>query len=334
VWDWRKDFVDGGVFVTAIVRLRKVPILAALALLAACLVVVGCGGSQAGMQGGSADSSGSGGEEGRLERIRLVIGDVQGEANLQREYGPFQEELSRALGTEVEFYPVPNLAAGTAALEAGRADLVLAGPAEYVSMRARADAVPVAGLSRPDYYSVIAVHRDSGIESVEDLRGEEIVMEQPLGTSTHLGPCKILQDAGLDCESDVELVLLQEKGTATNAFAQREVPAIGTNADRYASMLEDAELSEEEAPIIAEGPQLPPDVFMTRRDVPEEERRRIREAMLDNEEALISAILEGGEENQKFEGSEFIEVDDSDFDYMREAYRAVGVDDFAGLLEE
>lgn len=319
---------------TALVRLRKVPILAALALVA-CLVVTGCGGSQSSTQGGSAGSSESGGEGGgQLDTIRLVIGDVQGEATLQREYGPFQEELSRALGIEVEFYPVPNLAAGTAALEAGRADLVLAGPAEYVSMRERADAVPVVGLSRPDYYSVIAAHADSGIESVGDLRGKEIVMEQPLGTSTHLGPCKILQDKGLGCESDVELVMLQERGTATNAFAQEQVPAIGTNADRYASMLEEAGLSEEEAPIMAEGPQLPPDVFMTRPGVSEEDRQRIRDAVLENEEALISAILEGGEENQKFEGSRFIEVEDSDFDYIREAYRAVGVDDFAGLLEE
>lgn len=292
----------------------------------ACLLVAGCGGAQ----GGSADA-GSGGAD--PDPIRLVIGDVQGEANLQRTYGPFQKELSRVLGTEVEFYPVPNLSAGTAALEAGRTDLVLAGPAEYVSMKARADAVPVVGLSRPDYHSVFAAHAGSGIGTLKDLRSEKVAMEQPLGTSTHLGPCKMLRDEGIGCESDVELVLLQEKGTAPKAFAAGDVPAIGISADRYADMLEDEGLTEEEAPIIAEGPQLPPDVFMTRPGIPAETRERWGDAIIENEDALIGAILAGGEDNAKFEGSRFVEIDDSDFDYMREAYKAVGVDDFAKAIE-
>lgn len=308
-------------------RSRTGFVLAGLTIIAG-LAVAGCGSAQGGSQGESAD-----GGSGEPETVRLIIGDVQGLSNLQREYGPFQEELSRALGMEVEFYPVPNLAAATAALEADRADLVLAGPAEYVSMKAKAGAEPVAGLSRPEYYSVIAARTDSGIESVDDLRGEEIAMEQPLGTSTHLAPCKILQDAELSCESDVELVLLQERGTATNAFAAGEVPAIGTNADRYATMLEESGLSEEDAPIIEEGPQLPPDVFMARPGIPEDMRSSWRDAMIENEEALVSAILEGGEDNQKFDGSKVIEVEDSDFDYIREAYRSVGVDDFAELVE-
>ena len=41
-----------------------------------------------------------------------------------------------------------------------------------------------------------------------------------------------------------------------------------------------------------------------------------------------------GEENDKYVGAELVEARDSDYDYMREAYRAIGVDDFSEFVGE
>lgn len=112
-------------------------------------MVAGCGDGQQAARGGQ------NGDGERPERIRLVVSEVQDLEALQRNFGPFKDRLSDILGAEIEFYPVPSLSAAAAAFEAGRADLVLAGPSEYVLLRSKADATPVVGFSRPGYYPVV-----------------------------------------------------------------------------------------------------------------------------------------------------------------------------------
>jgi phosphonate transport system substrate-binding protein len=294
----------------------------ALGLLFASALVVGCGGE-------AQEGAAQGDEGGEPEKIRLVISEVLDLEGLQRNFGPFKDELSEVLGAEVEFYPVPSLSAAAAALEADRADLVLAGPSEYVLLRSRADARPVVGFSRPGYRAIITAHADSGIRSLEDLKGKEILLSVPGGTTSHLAPCKMLKDAGVECGTDVKVVMLGQFTAATAAFAEGEAPALGTAASERESLLEEnKDLTEEDIPVIAEGPQLPPDVFMANPNTLSEDRiEEIRSRMLENEQAIVRAMLEGGEEAEKYQGSKLVSVEDSDYDYMREAYSAIGVDE-------
>lgn len=299
---------------------------APLALVVACVLMAsGCGESgQQAAQGGAGGS----GEEGRPETIRLVISEVLDLETLQRNFGPFKDELGEILGAEVEFYSVPNLAAAATALEADRADVVLAGPSEYVLMRSKADAQPVVGFSRPGYYPIITARADSGIEKLEDLEGEEILLSVPGGTTSHLAPCKMLADAGVDCQSDVEIQMVGEFTAATAAYGAGQAPALGTAASEYESLLEsDAGVTEKEVPVIARGPDLPPDVFMANPGTLSEDYiEEIRNRMLENEQAIVDAMLQGDEESAKYEGSKLVTVEDSDYDYMREAYQAIGVE--------
>ena len=47
---------------------------------------------------------------------------------------------------------------------------------------------------------------------------------------------------------------------------------------------------------------------------------------------LMEAILQG-EDNQKYKGGFFLtEIDDSDYDYVREMYRTIGVDTFSAFV--
>lgn len=145
----------------------------------------------------------------------------------------------------------------------------------------------------------------------------------------------MLKDAGVDCQSDVEVVMLGQFTAATAAFAAGEAPALGTAASEYESLIEDMGLTEEEIPVIKRGPDLPPDVFMANPGTLSDDTiGDIRNEMLENDGAIVEAMLEGGEEAAKYEGSDLVAVEDSDYDYMREAYRAIGVDDLSEQLDQ
>ncbi|MEM9156915.1 MAG: hypothetical protein AAGB13_18080 [Cyanobacteria bacterium P01_F01_bin.33] len=57
----------------------------------------------------------------------------------------------------------------------------------------------------------------------------------------------------------------------------------------------------------------------------------LTEQMLDNQDALIDSIT-SVEANRKYIGSSLISAEDADYDPMRVAYRAVGVEEFTEFI--
>ena len=265
------------------------------------------------------------------EKLRFAVTDVQGLEELQRDYEPFRDALAESLGTEIEFFPVADRTAAAVALQSNQIDIVLTGPAEYVVMRAKTDAVPFIAITRPNYRSVIAVHKDSGIQNLSDLQGKTIAMSDLGSTSGQLGPTKILVDAGLQPETDIEIKMLGD--TDLQAFKNEDVEAWGGSALDYDRFMEAKSLSPEDYPIIKTGDLLPSDVFIASSELDPEYINQIRDSMVANQDKLIGGIV-AVESNEKYTGSTLIEAKDSDYDPIREAYVAIGVNDFTKFVDE
>lgn len=286
-------------------------------LLVMLALAAGCGGSG----GGSAEGEGSG----EAETLRFAVTDLTGLEELQRDFGPFRDELAEALGAEIEFFPVSDRTAAAAALQSDQVDVVLTGPAEYVVMRARADVEPLVGIMRPGYRSVIGVPEDSDIEEVTDLEGRSVALSDVGSTSGHLGPAQIMYEAGLRPTEEVEMLALGDSWG--QAFLSGETDAYGGSAVDWENTMEASGGRQEDYRILAESEDFPPDVFIANTDLSEDRREEISAAMVENEEALIEAILQGeSDENEKYEDSSIVEVEDSDYDPIRDAYAAVGQD--------
>lgn len=285
-------------------------------LLVMLALAAGCGAG-----GGSAEGESSG----EAETLRFAVTDLTGLEELQRDFDPFRETLEETLGTEIEFFPVSDRTAAAAALQSDQVDVVLTGPAEYVVMRARADVKPLAGILRPGYRSVIGVPAESDIREVGDLEGRSIALSDVGSTSGHLGPAQIMREAGLQPTEDVEMLTLGDSWG--QAFLNGETDAYGGSAVDWENTMEASGGRQDDYRILAETEEFPPDVFIASTAVPEEQRREITTAMVENEEALVTAILQGAsDENEKYEGASMVEVEDSDYDPIRDAYAAVGQD--------
>ncbi|MFZ4656330.1 MAG: phosphate/phosphite/phosphonate ABC transporter substrate-binding protein [Caldilineaceae bacterium] len=259
------------------------------------------------------------------EKLRFAVTDLQGLEELQRDFGAFRDALQEALGVEIEFFPVSDRAAAAVALQSQQVDLVLTGPAEYVVIRARTNAVPVIGLERPNYKSIVVVHGDSGIATPADLKGKKIAMTDVGSTSGHLGPSQALLDNGVNPLTEMEVLTV---GSAVyQAFINRDVDAMGINFLQYERFLASEGLTTADAPILIEGRLLPNDIFVASAELPATLVAEIKEKLLANEEAIVAAIT-AAEGNAKYVGGGLTEVTDADYDYVRSMYKAVGVDDF------
>ena len=262
------------------------------------------------------------------ETLKLAVTDLTGLEELKREFGAFERTFEEVTGKQVEFFPVADRAAAAAALASDQVDLVFTGPAEYVVMQARTDAVPVISIRRPGYRSCLYTKADSDLASPADLEGKKVGMSDVGSTSGHLGPSQLLVDAGLDPTEDVEVLTV---GDAVHPALERgDIDAVGVGCHDRDEYLEGTEPGAFRT--IVEGPALPPDVILARPELDEALISQIRAGFEANWPRLLAAMLEG-KDNQKYEGAELVGLpQDSDYDVVRSMYKAIGVDEFSEFV--
>jgi phosphonate transport system substrate-binding protein len=261
--------------------------------------------------------------------LRMIVTDLEGLEQIQREFGAFRDLFAEKLGMEVKFFPVPNRTAGVEAVRSKKADLILTGPAEYVVFRAMTKARPVAGFSRPDYYCSIVTLSDSGINSISDLKGKKIAIGSVGSTSKHLAPSQIIADNGLDPLKDVQLIHTSVD-LGWEALKRGDVAAWGMTTDKFVKLrAKDKEKQPGDFKVIARGPDLPNDVMLVADHVDSDLDAKIRKVLVDNSDALVAAVLKG-EDNKKYKGMRFLTgVKDSDYNYVRSMYKTIGHDKFS-----
>lgn len=260
------------------------------------------------------------------ESLTFSVTDEKGLEPLQDKYEPFRAALSETFDRPVEFYPVDSTTAAAAGLQSGAIDLALAGPTEYVLIRARTNAEPLLAVTRPDYYSVAVVPADSDIETLLDLRDRTVAMSDLGSTSGHLGPTEMLVNAGLNPKTDYDAQLLGDKGSVT-ALKNREVAAWFGSLTDYQNFLEQDGVSAADYRQIAQSPPLPNDVLLVNSQTSADTIAQLREQAIAREAELIEALT-ATPANDKYLGAQLVEVEDRDYDRIRDAYRAIGQGNF------
>ena len=268
------------------------------------------------------------------ETWTLAVTDVQGLERLQLEWGPFKEALEAATGDTFEFLPVNSRTAAAEALRGETVDFVISGPAEYIVINALTEATPLIGLGRPDYHCAIVVRTDSGINVPADLKGKTVAFGDIGSTSNMLCPMQVLADYGIDPVNDIDKVHTS-RNIAHEALKAGDVDAIGTNAT---SWMEGPRAADEGVPygffkMIARSGDLPADMIMVGSHVPTEAAEAVRDAIIENKEAIVAAILTH-EENEKYRGMDLVAIEDSAYDYVRSMYTNAGYPQFDNFIGE
>jgi phosphonate transport system substrate-binding protein len=176
-------------------------------------------------------------------------------------------------------------------------------------------------ITRPDYHSIIAVPANSEIKSASQLKGKTIAMWEVGSTSGHLGPTKILLEAGLNPQSEFKISMLGKKGL--QALKKGEVDALAIGYTRYKDLLNSDGLSESEFRLIATGQPLPNDLFVASSNLSTAVVEKMRARLVKNQNKLIEALLVG-KVNAKYKGAKLVPANDSDYNMIREVYQAIG----------
>ena len=259
------------------------------------------------------------------DAVRFAVTDIEGLEALQQEFGAFEAALEKSTGLDVELFPVSSRTAAVEAMKAGQVNFVLTGPAEYVVLKALTDPTIVVAWQRPDYFAQIVVLAGGPIKNVDDLRGKTVSFGSVGSTSQHLGPAQALADLGLQYDKDYTSQIIS-RNVAIEALIRGDIAGVGMNLS-HLSRIRKA-FPDQAFTVVARGRDLPNDILVATKDVPDAVLEKVRKAFLEDGEVLMEAVLTG-EDNGKYKGGFFLSsINDGDYDYVRQMYATIGVDTF------
>ncbi|MBP6018306.1 MAG: phosphonate ABC transporter substrate-binding protein [Burkholderiaceae bacterium] len=231
--------------------------------------------------------------------------------------------LSKSLGMKVNAFVAADYNGVIEALRSKRLDVAYLGPFSYVLGATVADieAFAVAETKkagRTYYHSVVIARKDSGINTVEDLKGKSFAFVDPSSTSGHLFPKAGLMKAGFDTDKDFGRVLFSGSHDSNAVAVQNGKIQAAVIADRILDAAISKGLAKrEDLTIVWRSDPIPESPTVWRKDLPDDLKKRIQAAFLDVKDIPWSdqGMLNG-----------FHPTTDSAYDVIRDTAKVLNLD--------
>ena len=248
----------------------------------------------------------------------LILADVNEDvAESVADFQPMADYLAANLGefgiSKGKVVVVPDVEAMSDLLKNGEAHLYFDSPYAATIVYNQAGAVPLLrrwkdGIN--EYYSVIIVRGDSGIEKLDDLKGQTVAFEDPGSTSGYIMPKAHLLEQGYTlvekssptdsvADDQIGYVFAQSEENIVAWLLNGDVAAGALNVLDFEELIDEAQT---ELVVIAQGNPVPRHMTLASPKMDEKLRQRITELLLavhETEEG--QAVLETFEETSQFD---------------------------------
>ncbi len=177
-------------------------------------------------------------------------------------YRPLALHLEKRLGRKVILNTVDTWEGLAKSLAAGETDIALMGPWGYVLANHEAGAQAVSTIlyeGKPEYFAIMVSHPQSGIRSIDDLKGRSFAFGDKGSTSGYLIPFYEFQKRGIDPDKFFSRVLYTKHQAIETQVVRRELDA-GADFNRNRdTMIDQGLIKAEESRIFWTSAPLPND---------------------------------------------------------------------------
>ena len=249
------------------------------------------------------------------ENPEKLLGDIE----------TISEYLQAELGLPVQGFVSQDHAAAVEALRNDEADISFMGALPYVLAHDQVGAQVILGevyRGSPIYHGRIFVRRDSGIKTIDDLRGKSIAFADPISESGYLYPLEIFVEAGL-----LERNQDPQEFFSTVYFAGGYQQAMQAVVNGYADAAGASQFSDlllapdqlEEMVWIAESDDIPSHAVIARANLDAERVEAFKQAMLKLNDPAYQHLLQ-----HVYSPDGYIEVSHEDYVSVEEVARLYG----------
>lgn len=260
---------------------RRAAVLTLVLILAS--ILNGCGDDN------TLNQTNIGTEDNPITEINFGVVSMESNTGLKVGYAPFFEDMSEELGVKVNGFFAPDYAGIIEGMRFGKVDVAWFGNKSGMEAVDRANGEVFAHTTDKDgtegYQSVIIVHRDSDIQTVDDLieRGSELNFGNgdPHSTSGYLIPQHYLWGPrGVDPPTHFKRMINANHEANLIAVTNGQVDLATNNTLNLAKFAKVKPEIAEQVRVIWKSPLIPPDPLIYRKDLPEPTKQAIRDFIL------------------------------------------------------
>lgn len=220
------------------------------------------------------------------DTLNFGIISTESSQNQADQWGPFLEDMSESLGMEVKPFFATDYAAVIQAMRFDQIDLAWYGNKSAMEAVDRAGgeifAQTVAENGDPGYWSLLITHRDSELESVDDMlaNAADLVFGNgdPNSTSGYLVPgYYVFAQNGVDAATAFKRTLNSSHETNALSVANRQVDVATFNTEGMERLEITHPDKAEQLKVIWQSPLIPSDPLVWREDLPEELKAQLRD---------------------------------------------------------
>ena len=157
-----------------------------------------------------------------LKNSEKLIEDVQ----------PIADYLSEKLGVKVEAFTASSYIGVVEGIGSGSVDFGIIPPFSALLAQKQSNAVPLltskGATGKPGYYADLYVRKDSGIKSLQDVKGKKVAFVDPSSSSGYIYPGAMLVEAGLDLNKDITYQFSGGHDKSLQLLLNKDVDVIGT----------------------------------------------------------------------------------------------------------
>ncbi|MCL6559561.1 MAG: phosphonate ABC transporter substrate-binding protein [Firmicutes bacterium] len=260
-----------------------------------------------------------------IKVLRMGLIPAEDSQKMLESYKPLIAHLEKKIGIKIEPFAATDYSGVIEAMRSGKVDFAWFGPFSYIlaaeKANAEAFAVEVREGTGAYYKSIIVAHRDSGIKTLEDIKGKDFAFVDPASTSGNLFPRAQFKKLGIDPEKDFKSVVYAGGHDAAElAVKNKKVHAAADDDITYNLMVKQGLISPDEIKIIWESEPIPGSPLAYRKDLPEEIKKKIKDAVI-NVHKEDPAAMGGIGKVLRYD-----ETNDANYNVIREVARVLNLD--------
>jgi phosphonate transport system substrate-binding protein len=314
---------------TGMKNIKTIIIIATSAFI--CLALFGCpsnnqpsnGNSQPASNGNSANGVEDTGVPDEPVRIAFVPSVEQGQIELSLE--EFDTKLAELIDHEVESDIVLSYTACIEQMAAGHFDVALLPAFAYVLAHDRYDIevrLKAVRDGKASYRGEIITRTDSGIDTLEDLRGRTFGFTEASSASGYLYPKTFLISQGINPDTDLaEYLFIGNHPMVVEAVFQGRVDAGACFDDARLRLIDTEPQVMEQVKVIAYTPEIPSDTVSFRAGLEGPFWDRVTDALIE-----MSHEGEEGALYRIYDIEELVPAQNSDYDPIRQMVETLNYD--------
>jgi len=240
----------------------------------------------------------------------------------ENDYKGLVEIVNKLTGFEINFIKVTDYNAAVEAMRADRAQIAWYGGKTYIKAAELANAEAFAAGVRPGekdagYFAYFVVKKDSNIKKFSDIKGKVLSLNSIGSTSGDLIPQVELVKINLSTinKNDFKNVFYAGSHDACLlAVLNNQADVCGMSSRNFEARLADKTFKKNDVRIIHKSDRVPPPPLSYSKNIPLEDRKKIKKAVLEaHKHGEIGGY--GGKM------SHYISVSDSDYDVLRDVVK-------------